>query len=122
VSDSSAVATRDAATPAVHDPGDVVAHAEDHAHHHPSPAQYVFVAFVLAVLTALEVSLNYIEWEQAVEVPLLLVLMTIKFALVGLYFMHLKFDSPVFLRLFMVGLFLAIAIYAGALAAEHVDL
>jgi cytochrome c oxidase subunit IV len=122
VSDSSAVATRSAATPAVHDPGDVVAKAEEQAHHHPTPGMYVLVAIVLAVLTAMEVSLNYIEWEQAVEVPLLLVLMTIKFALVGLFFMHLKFDSPVFLRLFLVGLFLAILIYAGALATEHVVL
>ena len=79
-------------------------------------------ALVLAVLTAMEVSLNYIEWDKAVEVPLLLVLMTIKFALVGLFFMHLKFDSPIFMRLFLTGLALAIAIYSGVLAAEHVVL
>ena len=118
----STLATRDAATPAVHDPTDVVEHAEEHAHHHPTPGQYVLVAVVLAVLTALEVSLNYIEWEQAVEVPLLLVLMSIKFLLVGLFFMHLKFDSPIFMRLFFVGLLLALAIYAGVLASEHVVL
>ena len=118
----STLATRSAASPAVHDPSDVVENLEEHAHDHPSPVVYVFIALVLAVLTAMEVSLNYIEWEQAVEVPILLVLMSIKFMLVGLYFMHLKFDSPIFMRLFFVGLFLAIAIYAGTLAAEHVVL
>ena len=116
------LATRSAATPAVHDPSDVVEQAEAHVHDHPTQGLYVLIALVLAVLTAMEVSLNYIDWEQAVEVPLLLVLMSIKFMLVGLYFMHLKFDSPIFMRLFFVGLVLAILIYSGALAAEHVVL
>jgi cytochrome c oxidase subunit IV len=123
VSDSTEVATRSSGALATHaDPGDVGAHHDSEAHKHPSPQAYVGIAIILAILTAMEVSLNYIEWDQALEVPVLLVLMTLKFALVGLYFMHLKFDSPIFMRLFMVGLVLALAIYTGAMATEHINL
>ncbi|MGH2758668.1 MAG: hypothetical protein ACRDKJ_03785, partial [Actinomycetota bacterium] len=41
----------------------------------------------------------------------LLVMMVIKFAFVGLWFMHLRFDSPIFRRLFVGGIILAMAIY-----------
>jgi cytochrome c oxidase subunit 4 len=123
VSDSTEVATRAAGALATHaDPGDVGAHHDAEAHKHPSPQAYVGIAIILAVLTAMEVSLNYIDGSQALEVPILLVLMTIKFVLVGLYFMHLKFDSPIFTRLFMLGLVLALVIYAATMATEHINL
>ena len=32
-------------------------------------------------------------------------------AMVVLYFMHLRFDSPVFMRLFVTGLVLAVTVY-----------
>jgi hypothetical protein len=35
-----------------------------------------------------------------------------KFALVALWFMHLKFDSRLFRRLFVAGLLIALAVFA----------
>jgi hypothetical protein len=37
--------------------------------------------------------------------------MTIKFSLVVLWFMHLRFDSPVFKRLFVAGVILALSVF-----------
>ena len=51
---------------------------------------------------------------------LMLVMMAVKFALVALYFMHLRFDSKLFRRLFVTGIILAIAVYIIALTSLHV--
>ena len=52
--------------------------------------------------------------------PTLLVLMSVKFWLVVLFFMHLKFDAKIFGRLFWTGLLLALGVYAAALATFQV--
>jgi cytochrome c oxidase subunit 4 len=76
-------------------------------HPHPGAATYVKVALVLAVLTAIEVSVVYIETVRPALTPTLLVLSASKFALVALFYMHLKFDSRLFSSLFVAGLLLA---------------
>ncbi len=82
--------------------------------HHPTPRQYVNIALVLAVLTALEVSTYF--WDFGViGIPLLIVLMIVKFLYVAGWFMHLKFDSPVFSRMMYTGLFLALGLYTFAI-------
>jgi heme/copper-type cytochrome/quinol oxidase subunit 4 len=84
--------------------------AEDQAH--PGPREYVLIAVVLAVITGLEVALFYVEFlSSTAVVTALLLLMTIKFALVVLWFMHLRFDPPVFKRLFVTGLVLALSVF-----------
>ena len=91
-----------------HDPG----HAA-----HPSDVQYVKVALFLAVLTALEVTTYF--WEdifgsKASTTALVLTLfpmMIIKFGTVILYFMHLKYDNPLFKRVFLFGLILAVIVF-----------
>src|SRR2546426_10541510 len=67
---------------------------------HPTEAQYVRVAVILAVLTALEVTVYYISGLKTVLVPILVVLAVTKFSMVALWFMHLRFDSRMFRRLF----------------------
>ena len=80
--------------------------------HHPGPRQYVMVALVLAVLTAIEVALFYMEFvPRPVATGALIVLMILKFAIVALWFMHLRFDSRVFRRLFITGIILAITVF-----------
>lgn len=74
---------------------------------HPSPAEYVKIATVLAVITVFEVTAYYIEVLRGILVPMLLVLSAMKFSLVALWYMHLKFDSRLFSALFMGGLALA---------------
>jgi cytochrome c oxidase subunit 4 len=87
-------------------------------HAHPSDLTYIYVALFLAALTALEVSTYFIDFG-GLHVPLLLVLMTIKFGFVVAYFMHLKFDSKLFRRLFITGLATALAVYLAALTMFH---
>lgn len=88
-------------------------HAEAH---HPTPQQYVKVAIVLSVVTALEVAIYYIEALGGLLLPLLLLFAVIKFVLVVLWFMHLRFDSRLFRRLFVTGLAFALIVFAIVLA------
>jgi cytochrome c oxidase subunit 4 len=78
---------------------------------HPGPRQYVAVAVVLAIATALEVGLYYLELPHALLAALLLFFAVIKFSLVALWFMHLRFDSRIFRRLFVTGVILAVTVY-----------
>lgn len=87
---------------------------ESYTHH--SDWVYLRIALILAVLTALEVSTYYIDFGP-LFLPVLMVLMVLKFGLVALYFMHLKFDAKIFGRLFWAGLILAVAVYVVALAS-----
>lgn len=84
--------------------------ATDHDEHHPTPRFYVQVALVLAVLTAMEFSTYFIDFGP-LAMPLLLVLMAIKFAMIVGFFMHLKFDTPWFTRLMITGLVGALVLY-----------
>jgi cytochrome c oxidase subunit 4 len=49
-------------------------------------------------------------------IPMLLILMAIKFFVVVSFFMHLRFDNRIFTWLFYTGLFLALGVYLAALA------
>ncbi|MDQ3991998.1 MAG: cytochrome C oxidase subunit IV family protein [Actinomycetota bacterium] len=90
-------------------------HVEESDHeatHHPGPAEYVKIAVVLAVATALEVALYYLpQIPDGVVIGLLIFFMIAKFALVVLWFMHLKFDSRLLSRFFLAGLVLATSVY-----------
>jgi len=80
--------------------------------HHPSPRTYVWVAVILAIVTAAEVGIYYIPSIRSVIVPFLLAFAVVKFILVALYFMHLKFDSRMFRNLFITGIILALAVFS----------
>jgi len=82
------------------------------AHAHPTPRIYWLIAFVLAVLTGLEVSVPQISaFDGAPRVWLLFTLGGIKFAAVVAFFMHLKFDKPLYKGLFLIGIFGSIPIF-----------
>ncbi len=88
------------------------AHHEAHQKAHPSDWTYIKVALLLGALTALEVSSYY--WENASTgalVTVLFPLMIIKFGVVVAYFMHLRYDNPLFRRVFVFGLLLAVVVY-----------
>jgi len=78
---------------------------------HPSPKEYVRIAVVLAVVTAMEVGIYYAKISRALLIPLLLILAAIKFVLVVLWFMHLRFDSRTYARFFLIGLAGAVTLY-----------
>ena len=85
------------------------------AHPHPGPKEYIRIAVILAVVTAAEVGLYYMNLPHGLLIPFLLFFSIIKFALVALYFMHLKYDLRILRRLFVTGLVLALIVYAIAL-------
>ena len=70
--------------------------ADDHVDHW-TDLQFVYLAIGLAVVTAIEVALSYmIDDLGALFLPLLLILMFIKFFSVVFYFMHLKSERKDF--------------------------
>jgi cytochrome c oxidase subunit IV len=83
--------------------------------------QYIGVGLGLAVLTAIEVGLYFVEkngdLSGAQSTWMLLILAFIKFAVVAGYFMHLKLDNPIFKRLFVTGAILAGFCYVAVLTA-----
>ncbi len=74
---------------------------------HPEPATYVLVAVVLAVLTGLELTVFYVGFLQPVLFPLLLVLSAAKFALVAMFYMHLRYEKWVLNSIFVFPLIVA---------------
>jgi len=82
---------------------------------HPTEAQYVKIAVILATITAAEVGLYYTSFSQAATNATLLVLAGTKFVMVAAYFMHLKFDNKILRRLFTTGFVLASFCYVAYL-------
>lgn len=94
---------------------------EDHGVH-PTEKQYWVVFAALAVLTAVEVAWSYSGFEGVSLVVPLLVMMVVKFLLVGGAFMHLYFDLKIingrlFTWAFGGAIALALAVYAAVFAA-----
>jgi len=97
----------------------MAAHGHDahgHGEPHVSNRTYVLIAVVLAVITAVEVMVFYIEALHPLLVPILLTLSAAKFLLVVGFFMHLKYDSPMLRGLFAGPLLVAAAIILGMMA------
>jgi cytochrome c oxidase subunit 4 len=84
---------------------------------HPSPKEYVRIAVILGLVTAAEVAIYYMDWihEHHLLIPLLFVFSLIKFSLVVLWFMHLRFDSRTYARFFLMGLAGATTLYVAVL-------
>ncbi|MGH7540144.1 MAG: cytochrome C oxidase subunit IV family protein [Gemmatimonadota bacterium] len=83
---------------------------------HVSNRLYIVIAVILAVLTAMELMVFYVEALRPLLLPILMVLMAAKFTLVVMFFMHLKFDSKVLTGIFAWGVFIAATIIVSLLA------
>jgi cytochrome c oxidase subunit 4 len=81
-----------------------------HDHNHPEPITYFKVAMALVALTALEVVVFYFEWLGYAIIPVMAILSIGKFAIVVMYYMHLKFDEKLLTYVFMAGLILAVVV------------
>ena len=77
---------------------------------HPTGFTYVRVAALLAFLTGVEVGVFYIDALEPAFLPIFLILSVAKFALVVMFYMHLKFDARLFSGVFVGGLMLAISV------------
>jgi cytochrome c oxidase subunit 4 len=85
-------------------------HAPAHgAHAHPTWKQYKWVALILTLITVVEVWAYYIPSFVASKlfVPSLLIMSAVKFAIVVLFYMHLKYDARLFRALFTGPLIIA---------------
>ncbi len=90
----------------------------EHGHDHPSDLKYVKIALILGAITAVEVGTYFIEdASTTLLVALLFPMMAVKFLVVTAYFMHLKYDNPLFRRVFFFGLLLALFVFLIALSA-----
>ncbi|MGI8425617.1 MAG: cytochrome C oxidase subunit IV family protein [Actinomycetota bacterium] len=85
--------------------------SEAETHKHPSEIEYVKIAIILAVVTAAEVGVYYVEALKPYLKLILSVMMVVKFVYVASWFMHLKFDSHVFRRFFILGIVLALFVF-----------
>jgi cytochrome c oxidase subunit 4 len=94
---------------------------EPEHHEHPSEAKYIQIATILTIITIVEVAIYYVEAFDAILVPALIALSTIKFVMVVGYFMHLKFDDKRLAWIFATGMAVALAIYMGTWAVMHYD-
>jgi len=77
---------------------------------HASTGTYLKVAVILSVVTGLEFAVIYIRRLTPILIPLLLTLSAGKFALVVMFFMHLRYDTKPLTFLFVSSLVLAIGV------------
>jgi cytochrome c oxidase subunit 4 len=87
---------------------------------HPSPGQYWKIAAFLAVVTAIEVAMFYIDRQLELgflNAAVLIVLSAIKFIVVVGWFMHVRYEKPMISRFFTAGFVLACALYLVVLAS-----
>jgi cytochrome c oxidase subunit IV len=104
--------------PASEQDGELVPAAAEHpvaadSHDHPEPRQYVLIAVVLVILTALEVAVSYLDGyvNSVLLIIVLFAMAATKFFLVAAWFMHMRHDSPFFRRMFLVGIIGASIVY-----------
>ena len=108
---------------------DHAAHHDEHAGHgaghgahgagehaHPSAKEYVGIAVVLTVITAIEVAVFYVPALHPFLAPILLSLSALKFGIVAMWYMHLKFDHRLFSWVFVVPMVFAAAIILALIA------
>src|SRR5688572_12680027 len=84
--------------------------AHETEHYHPSWKEYKWVALWLTLITVAEVWAYYIPAFVASSafVPILLIMSAVKFAIVVMFYMHLKYDHKLFRALFTGPLIIAV--------------
>jgi cytochrome c oxidase subunit IV len=89
---------------------DIDVHSMGEVHEHPTWKQYKWVAVILTLITVVEVWVYYTPFAKSpLFAPVLLVMSAVKFAIVVLFYMHLKYDHRLFKALFTGPLIIAIS-------------
>src|SRR5258707_9217222 len=96
--------------PAQQSPASLEHEALGAEHEHPTWSTYWKVALILTLITVVEVWVYYIPAFVASRlfVPSLLIMSAVKFAIVVMFYMHLKYDHKLFRALFTGPLAIAI--------------
>jgi len=78
------------------------AHGHAAEHQHPTAKTYIIIGAILTAITVVEVAAYYITpfVESPWFVPSLLIMSAAKFAIVVMFYMHLKYDHKLFRALF----------------------
>ena len=97
--------------------------SQHHESAHPTPFKYIQVAIILTLVTMLEVGIYYVDALEDAFVAIFISLSALKFLVVAMFYMHLKFDSRLFSGLFIFGLVLggSILITLGVLFGIFTD-
>lgn len=88
--------------------------ASEHVHQ-AGPRTYLVIGVFLLLLTVMEVAVFYIPALARVLVPVLILLATAKFALVAMFYMHLRFDHRWFSYMFVGPLMIAVIVVVALL-------
>lgn len=78
---------------------------------HISNAVYLIVGGFLVVLTAMEITVAYIHALRPVMVPILVILAIAKFALIAMFFMHLRYEKWIVNTIFVFPLTIALGVF-----------
>jgi caa(3)-type oxidase subunit IV len=78
---------------------------------HISNSVYLIVGGFLIVLAAMEITVSYIHALRPVMVPILVVLAIAKFALIAMFFMHLRYEKWVVNTMFVFPLTIALGVF-----------
>src|ERR1043165_1669710 len=85
-------------------------HAMGEVHEHPTWKEYKWVALILTLITVVEVWVYYTPFKASpLFTPALLIMSAVKFAIVVLFYMHLKYDHKIFKALFTGPLIIAMS-------------
>ena len=86
------------------------------------PRQYILIGLVLTVITVIELAVSYSGMPHMAMTLVLIALSALKFAMVVAFFMHLRFESSLLTRLFVLCFALATAVVFSLLALFGSDL
>ena len=85
---------------------------------------YVLTALFLAAVTVVEVFTyafpDFPVWADNMVIPVLLILMAVKFWVVAAIFMHLRFDKKLLTWAFYSGFVLAVLVYVAVLCVFRI--
>jgi len=82
---------------------------------HASTGTYLAIAAILTILTLTEVGVFYVPAFHPVLAPTLLLLSAVKFTLVVMFYMHLRYDHKLFTGVFLLPLLIATGVIAALL-------
>ena len=84
--------------------------AHEASHAHPTAKTYLGIAVVLTIITVIEVAVFYVPALHPFLAPILLTLSALKFGIVAMWYMHLKFDPKLYSWVFVVPMIFAAGI------------
>ena len=88
----------------------------EHEGDHPDAIEYIKIGLMLGIITAVEVAVYYVDALSGALLAILLVLSAVKFVVVALWFMHLKFDNRLLTVAFSTGMVLVAALFVVVLS------